>query len=66
MALGHTSVNARDCGLPWSSCCLLLLVLFTSTRQTRYKNFRIDQLTKPDEDIGKYGPRSEYMIDEDE
>ena len=25
----------------------------------------IDQLTKPDEDIGKYGPRSEYMIDED-
>ena len=27
---------------------------------------RIDQLTKPDEDVGKYGPRSEYMIDEDE
>jgi len=26
----------------------------------------IDQLTKPDEDIGKYGVRSEYMIDEDE
>ena len=26
----------------------------------------IDQLTKPDEDIGKYGSRSEYMIDEDE
>ena len=26
----------------------------------------IDQLTKPDEDVGKYGPRSEYMIDEDE
>ena len=26
----------------------------------------IDQLTTPDEDIGKYGPRSEYMIDEDE
>ena len=26
----------------------------------------IDQLTKSDEDIGKYGPRSEYMIDEDE
>lgn len=26
----------------------------------------IDQLTKPDEDLGKYGPRSEYMIDEDE
>ena len=26
----------------------------------------IDQLTKPDKDIGKYGPRSEYMIDEDE
>ena len=26
----------------------------------------INQLTKPDEDAGKYGPRSEYMIDEDE
>ena len=26
----------------------------------------IGQLTKPDEDKGKYGPRSEYMIDEDE
>ena len=26
----------------------------------------IDQLTKPDEDIGKYGPRSQYIIDEDE
>ena len=26
----------------------------------------IDQLTKSDEEIGKYGPRSEYMIDEDE
>ena len=26
----------------------------------------INQLTKPDEDVGKYGPRSEYMIDEDE
>ena len=26
----------------------------------------IDQLTKPDEDAGKYGPRSEYMMDEDE
>ena len=26
----------------------------------------IDQLTEPDEEVGKYGPRSEYMIDEDE
>ena len=26
----------------------------------------IDQLTMPNEDVGKYGPRSEYMIDEDE
>ena len=26
----------------------------------------IDLLTKPDEDVGKYGPRSENMIDEDE
>ena len=26
----------------------------------------IEQLTTPDEDVGKYGPRSEYMIDKDE
>ena len=26
----------------------------------------IDQLTKLDEDVGKYGPRSEHMIDKDE
>ena len=26
----------------------------------------IDQLTTPDKDVGKYGPSSEYMIDEDE
>ena len=26
----------------------------------------IDQLTKPNADLGKYGPRSEYIIDEDE
>ena len=26
----------------------------------------IDRLTKPDADIGKYGPRSAYMTDEDE
>ena len=26
----------------------------------------IDQLTTPNEDVGKYGPRSKYMIDEDE
>ena len=26
----------------------------------------IDRLTKPDEDVGKYGLHSEYMIDEDE
>ena len=26
----------------------------------------IDRLTKQDADIGKYGPRSKYMIDEDE
>ena len=26
----------------------------------------IDRLTKPDEDVGKYGLRSEYMIDEEE
>ena len=28
--------------------------------------YQTDQLTTPDEDMGEYGPRSEYMIDEDE
>ena len=26
----------------------------------------IDQLTTPDEGVGKYGPRSEFMIEDDE
>ena len=26
----------------------------------------IERLTKPNADIGKYGPRSEYMIEQDE
>ena len=26
----------------------------------------IDQLMTPDEDVGKYGPRSEFMNEEDE
>ena len=26
----------------------------------------IDQLTKPDGDVGKYGPSSEHIVDEDE
>ena len=36
------------------------------TEQMPYLPASINQLTKPDEDVGKYGPRSEYMIDEDE
>jgi hypothetical protein len=26
----------------------------------------VEQLMKSDSDVGKYGPRSEYMVDEDE
>ena len=36
------------------------------TDQMHELSVRIDQLTKLDEDVGKYGPRSEHMIDEDE
>jgi hypothetical protein len=41
-------------------------VYFYQTDQMAKLQASIDQLTTPDEDVGKYGPRSEYMIDEDE
>ena len=51
--------------------CLLPLavagaVYVYQTDQMHELPVRIDQLTKLDEDVGKYGPRSEHMIDKDE
>ena len=52
---------------------LVVLLLFVAGAVYVYQTDQIlelpasiDQLTKPDEEVGKYGPRSEYMIDEDE
>ena len=57
-------------GLRFALVVLLLAVAGADyvyqTDQIQELPASIDQLTKPDEDIGKYGPRSEYMIDEDE
>ena len=57
-------------GLRFALVVLLLAVAGTvyvyQTDQILEIPASIDQLTKPDEDVGKYGPRSEYMIDEDE
>ena len=55
----------------WLAFFVLLIavagaVYVYQTDQMAELQISIDQLTKPDEDIGKYGPRSEYMIDEDE
>ena len=57
-------------GLRFSVVVLLLAVAGAvyvyQTDQIPELPASIDLLTKSDEDIGKYGPRSEYMIDEDE
>ena len=57
-------------GLRFALVVLLLAVAGAvyvyQTDQIQELPASIDQLTKPDEDIGKYGPRSENMIDEDE
>ncbi len=57
-------------GLRFSVVVLLLAVAGAvyvyQTDQIPELPASIDQLKKSDEDIGKYGPRSEYMIDEDE
>ena len=57
-------------GLRFAVVVLLLAVAgavyFYQTDQMPELPASIDQLTTPDEDVGKYGPRSEYMIDEDE
>ena len=57
-------------GLRFSVVVLLLsvagAVYVYQTEQIPELPASIDQLTKSDEDIGKYGRRSVYMIDEDE
>ena len=57
-------------GLRFALVVLLLAVAGAiyvyQTGQIRELPASVYQLTKPDEDIGKYGVRSEYMIDEDE
>ena len=57
-------------GLRFALVVLLLAVAVAvygyQTDQIPELSASIDQLTKPDEDVGKYGPRSEYMVDEDE
>ena len=57
-------------GLRFAVVVLLLAVAGAvyvyQTDQMHELPVRIDQLTKLDEDVGKYGPRSEYMIDKDE
>ena len=57
-------------GLRFALVVLLLAlagaIYFYQTDQIPELPASIDQLMKPDEDVGKYGPRSEYMIDEDE
>ena len=55
----------------WLAFFVLLLALAGAvyvyqTDQMAELQTSIDQLMTPDEDVGKYGPRSEYMIDEDE
>ena len=57
-------------GLRFALVVLLLAiagaVYVYQTDQIPELQVRIDQLTKPNEDVGKYGLRSDYMIDEDE
>ena len=57
-------------GLRFSVVVLLLAVagavyVYQTDQMADLQN-SFDQLTTPNEDVGKYGPRSEYMIDEDE
>ena len=57
-------------GLRFAVVVLLLAlvgaVYVYQTDQIPQLPVHIDQLTKPDEDVGKYGPRSQYINDEDE
>ena len=57
-------------GLRFALVVLLLAVAGAvyvyQTDQMHELPVRIDQPTKLDEDVGKYGPRSEHMINKDE
>ena len=57
-------------GLRFALVVLLLAVAGAvyvyQTDQIAELQTSVDQLTTPNEDVGKYGPRSDYMIDEDE
>ena len=72
LANGYRSRHPRRKrkGLRFALVVLLLAVAGAvyvyQTDQIAELQTSIDQLTTPDKDVGKYGPRSEYMIDEDE
>ena len=67
---GSRGPRRKRKGLRFALVVLLLAVAGAvyvyQTDQMAELQTSIDQLTTPDEDVGKYGPRSEYMIDEDE
>ena len=72
LANGHGSRRPRRKrkGLRFALVVLLLAVAGAvyvyQTNEMPEIPASIDQLTKSDEDVGKYGLRSEYMIDEEE
>ena len=67
---GSRGPRRKRKGLRFAVVVLLLAVAGAvyvyQTDQMHELPVRIDQLTKLDEDVGKYGPRSEHMIDKDE
>ena len=67
---GSRRPRCKHKGLRFAVVVLLLAlvgaVYVYQTDQIPQLPVHIDQLTKPDEDVGKYGPRSQYIIDEDE
>ena len=72
LANGHGSrrPKCKRKGLRFALVVLLLavagVVYVYQTNEMPELPASIDRLTKPDEDVGKYGLRSEYMIDKDE
>ena len=72
LIFSNTDFNGGDPGFAaWLAFFALLIavvgaVYVYQTDEMPELSASIDRLTKPDADIGKYGPRSGYMIDEDE
>ena len=70
LSLWPSATQAQRKGLRLALVVLLLAVAGAvyvyQTDQMAELQTSIDQLMTPNEDVGKYGPRSEYMIDEDE